>query len=52
MVSEDRKMFGLALGRNILENISLVNLRKYIRRVFISDREIAADALRRYDYGC
>jgi inositol transport system ATP-binding protein len=45
MVSEDHKMFGLALGRNILENISLVNLHKYVHRVLISDREIAADAL-------
>jgi inositol transport system ATP-binding protein len=26
MISEDRKMYGLALGRNIHENISLVNL--------------------------
>jgi inositol transport system ATP-binding protein len=38
-------MFGLALGRNILENISLVNLHKYVHRAFISDREIATDAL-------
>jgi inositol transport system ATP-binding protein len=45
MVSEDRKMFGLALGRNILENISLVNLHKYIHHILIRDREIAADAL-------
>jgi inositol transport system ATP-binding protein len=45
MISEDRKAYGLALGRNILENISLVNLRKYVHRAFISDSEIAADTL-------
>jgi inositol transport system ATP-binding protein len=46
MVSEDRKMFGLALGRNIHENISLVNLKKYVKNSLINDRAITQDALK------
>jgi inositol transport system ATP-binding protein len=49
MISEDRKMFGLALGRNIHENISLVNLKKYVRRFLINDRAITLDAFKMKD---
>jgi inositol transport system ATP-binding protein len=45
MISEDRKMYGLALGRNIHENISLVNLKKYIKSFLINDKEIVRDAI-------
>jgi inositol transport system ATP-binding protein len=46
MISEDRKMYGLALGRNVHENISLVNLKKYIKKFMINDKAISLDALR------
>jgi inositol transport system ATP-binding protein len=49
MVSEDRRMFGLALGRNIHENISLVNLKKYVKNFLINDRAITQDALKMRD---
>jgi inositol transport system ATP-binding protein len=46
MISEDRKMYGLALGRNVHENISLANLKKYIKKFMINDKAITLDALR------
>jgi inositol transport system ATP-binding protein len=49
MISEDRKMYGLALGRNIHENISLVNLKKYAKRFLINDNIIIRDAIKMKD---
>jgi inositol transport system ATP-binding protein len=49
MISEDRKMFGLALGRNVHENISLVNLKKYVKKLLINDSAIDVDALKMKD---
>jgi inositol transport system ATP-binding protein len=49
MISEDRKMYGLALGRNVHENISLVNLKKYIKKFLINDNAIAVDAVKMKD---
>ncbi|MDR1902810.1 MAG: sugar ABC transporter ATP-binding protein [Treponema sp.] len=49
MISEDRKMFGLALGRNVHENISLVNLKKYVKKLLINDRAIDMDSLKMKD---
>jgi inositol transport system ATP-binding protein len=49
MISEDRKMFGLALGRNIHENISLVNLKKYVNNFLINDGAITQDAFKMKD---
>jgi inositol transport system ATP-binding protein len=49
MISEDRKMYGLALGRNIHENISLVNLKKYVKRFLINDKTITRDAMEMKD---
>jgi inositol transport system ATP-binding protein len=49
MISEDRKMYGLALGRNVHENISLVNLKKYVKRFLINDKTIIQDAMRMKD---
>jgi inositol transport system ATP-binding protein len=49
MISEDRKMYGLALGRNVHENISLVNLKKYIKKFMINDKSISLDALKMKD---
>jgi inositol transport system ATP-binding protein len=49
MISEDRKMFGLALGRNIHENISLVNLKKYVKKILINDEAITQDAFKMKD---
>jgi inositol transport system ATP-binding protein len=46
MISEDRRMYGLALNRDAHENISLANLRRYVKRFFINDSEIELDALR------
>jgi inositol transport system ATP-binding protein len=46
MISEDRKMYGLALGRNVHENISLANLKKYVKKFVINDKIISMDALR------
>jgi inositol transport system ATP-binding protein len=46
MISEDRRMYGLVLNRDAHENISLANLRKYIRKIFINDSEIEFDALK------
>jgi inositol transport system ATP-binding protein len=46
MISEDRRMYGLVLNRDAHENISLANLRKYIKKIFINDSEIEFDALK------
>jgi inositol transport system ATP-binding protein len=46
MISEDRKAYGLVLGRDVHENISLVNLPKYRQRLLIQDKRIDADALK------
>lgn len=40
MVSEDRKGYGLVLGRNVHDNVSLANLAKFVRHGFVNDREI------------
>lgn len=39
MVSEDRKHYGLVLCRSIKENISLPNLKRLFRGLFISDQK-------------
>jgi inositol transport system ATP-binding protein len=44
MVSEDRKLYGLVVNRSAHENISLVNIKKYIKRGFVQDRIIDEDA--------
>ena len=40
MVSEDRKGYGLVLGRNIRDNISLVNLKDFAKGGLIDDDKI------------
>jgi inositol transport system ATP-binding protein len=40
MVSEDRKSYGLVLGRNIRDNISLVNLKDFEKGGLIDDKKI------------
>lgn len=42
MVSEDRKGYGLVLGRSIHDNVSLVNLDKFTHKGMVSDKEIDA----------
>ena len=42
MVNEDRRTYGLVLGRSIHHNASLVNLQKYTRGL-INDKAITAD---------
>lgn len=44
MVSEDRKGYGLVLGRDIHENISLVNLKKFTKGGLIDDKAIEQEA--------
>jgi ABC-type sugar transport system ATPase subunit len=44
MVSEDRKLYGLVVSRSAHENISLVNIKKYIKNGFVRDRIIDEDA--------
>ncbi|MGI6176277.1 MAG: sugar ABC transporter ATP-binding protein [Christensenellales bacterium] len=44
MISEDRKTYGLVLKRNVHENISLVNLTKYINRLLLDDKKINKEA--------
>jgi inositol transport system ATP-binding protein len=44
LVSEDRKTYGLVLKRNVHENISLVNLKKFVKRFFIDDKNIDKEA--------
>lgn len=43
MVNEDRRTYGLVLGRSIHDNISLVNLKKYTK-VLIDDKAISQDS--------
>jgi inositol transport system ATP-binding protein len=45
MISEDRKLYGLVPQRSAHENISLVNIKKYLKKIFVSDRAISIDAL-------
>ncbi len=40
MVSEDRRQYGLVLGRNIRDNISLVNLKKFVTGGLLDDNKI------------
>ena len=42
MVNEDRRTYGLVLGRSIHHNVSLVNLKKYTKGL-IDDRKISKD---------
>ena len=42
MVNEDRRAYGLVLGRSIHHNVSLVNLKKYTKGL-IDDRKISKD---------
>jgi inositol transport system ATP-binding protein len=42
MVNEDRRTYGLVLGRNIHENVALVNMKKYTN-VLIDDKKISDD---------
>ncbi|MDR0584675.1 MAG: sugar ABC transporter ATP-binding protein [Treponema sp.] len=44
MVSEDRKLYGLVVNRSAHENISLVNIKKYIRKGFVRNKAIDEDA--------
>lgn len=43
MINEDRRGYGLVLGRSIFDNVALVNLDKYTHNGFVNDREIAKD---------
>ena len=45
MISEDRKGYGLVLGRDVHENISLVYLKKYLRGLLLSDKAISKEAM-------
>ena len=49
MISEDRRAYGLVLGRDVHENISLVNLKKYIKSFLISDKSIVKEAMKMID---
>jgi inositol transport system ATP-binding protein len=49
MISEDRKMYGLTLNRSVHENISLVNLKQFVKRAFVNDKAIAVESLRMKD---
>lgn len=40
MINEDRKGYGLVLGRSIHDNVSMVNLRKFTHRGLVNDKEI------------
>jgi inositol transport system ATP-binding protein len=42
MVNEDRRTYGLVLGRDIHENVALVNMKKYTN-VLIDDKKISDD---------
>jgi inositol transport system ATP-binding protein len=44
MVSEDRKLYGLVVNRSARENISLVNIKKYLKKGFVRDKAIDEDA--------
>ena len=41
MVSEDRKEYGLVLGRNIAQNISLANMKQFTKWGLVNDQRIA-----------
>jgi ribose transport system ATP-binding protein len=43
-VSEDRKGQGLVLEESVCRNLSLVNLRKFIKRFFVNDRLVREQA--------
>ncbi len=43
-LSEDRKRYGLLLGKSIAENSSLATLDKYIKHGWINDKKIAKEA--------
>ncbi len=49
MVNEDRKGYGLVLERDIHENISLVNLNKFIKGGFVDDKAIEEEAAKYVD---
>lgn len=49
MISEDRKAYGLVLKRNVHENISLVNLKKFRKKALIDDRLIDEEAAKMKD---
>ncbi|MCI8857542.1 MAG: sugar ABC transporter ATP-binding protein [Clostridiaceae bacterium] len=49
MVNEDRKGYGLILDRDIHENISLVNLDKFIKGGFVDDKAIEEEAAKYVD---
>jgi inositol transport system ATP-binding protein len=49
MISEDRKMYGLALNRSVHENISLVNLKQFVNKVLVNDKAISVESLRMKD---
>lgn len=40
MINEDRKGYGLVLGRSIHDNVSMVNLRKFTHGGLVNDKEI------------
>ncbi|MFV0362531.1 MAG: sugar ABC transporter ATP-binding protein [Suipraeoptans sp.] len=40
MVSEDRKTYGLVLGRSVRDNISLATLKSYKKGILLDDKEI------------
>ena len=42
MVNEDRRSYGLVLGRSIHDNVSLVNMNKYTK-VLVDDKKISED---------
>jgi inositol transport system ATP-binding protein len=44
MVSEDRKLYGLVVNRSAHENISLANIKKYVKGFFVHDKSIHKDA--------
>jgi inositol transport system ATP-binding protein len=44
MVSEDRKLYGLVVKRSAHENISLTNIKKYIKKILVRDKAIHKDA--------
>lgn len=39
MISEDRRSYGLVLGRSVYENITLVNADKYVKKLLISEQD-------------
>jgi inositol transport system ATP-binding protein len=44
MVTEDRKLYGLVMNRSSRENISLVNIKKYVKNCFVYNKAINDDA--------